>query len=187
MSPRSRQPARPHHTSAWVQVVPQKPALKSAQVGPCYLEIYEQGSRYVINNNFGRSFEISRLPDGTAIVADQSLYPNRFFIPDTSTAPTFTGAFGIVSTTDIMTIELKGLLGAGHEGVIPLSKDHLPAGRSAMTSFAHALRREAARHLDIDSEELDVGIQPVKVGALYSGRIYLADSLENGAGYASVR
>jgi len=84
-----------------------------------------------------------------------------------------------------MTIELKGLLGAGHEGVIPLSKDHLPAGRSAMTSFAHALRREAARHLDIDSEELDVGIQPVKVGALYSGRIYLADSLENGAGYAS--
>jgi len=173
------------NTSTLVQIVLEKPALRSEQVGPCSLEIYEQGSRYVINNNFGKSFEISRLADGTAIVPDKGLYPNRFFLPNTGTSATFKGAFGTICTTDIMTIELKGLLGAGYDGVIPLSKDDLPAGRSAMTSFAQAFRREAARHLDVDSEELDVGIEPVKIGALYSGRIYLADSLENGAGYAA--
>lgn len=171
-------------TPTMVQIVLQKPALKHAKVGPCSLEIYEQGSRYVINNNLGKSFDITRIPDGSAIVADQGLYPRDFVLPSTGAGQRITGAFGTVCTTDILTIELNGLIGAGHEGVIPLAKEHLPAGRSAMTSFAQALRREAARHLDVDSEELDVGIQPVKVGALYSGRIYLADSLENGAGYA---
>jgi len=170
-------------SSTLVQVVLQRPALRHEQVGPCHLDIYEQGSRYVINNNFGKSFEISNLSDGTSIVADKGLYPNRFLLPDTGTVPTTKGAFGTASTTDIMTIELKGLLGV-HEGVIPYSKEDLPSGRAALTSFAQALRREAARHLDVDSEELDVGIQPVRVGSTYSGRIWLADSLENGAGYA---
>jgi len=70
--------------------------------------------------------------------------------------------------------------------VIPIGKNVLPAGRAAMTSFAHALRREACRHLDVELQELEVGIQPVKHGDVYTGRVYLADSLDNGAGHASL-
>ena len=45
----------------------------------------------------------------------------------------------------------------------------------------------AADELDIDTQELRVGIQPVAaIGAsTHTARIFLADSLENGAGYAT--
>ena len=49
------------------------------------------------------------------------------------------------------------------------------------------LRVVAAHELDIDPQELQVGIQPIAAPGIntYTGRIFLADTLENGAGYAS--
>jgi len=38
--------------------------------------------------------------------------------------------------------------------------------------------------LDIDESELQVGVQSVKYGGLVSKRIFIADALDNGAGYA---
>jgi len=62
----------------------------------------------------------------------------------------------------------------------------MPAGLAALTSFAYYLRVIAAHELDIDPQELRIGIQPIAAPGTntYTGRIFVADSLENGAGYA---
>jgi hypothetical protein len=64
-----------------------------------------------------------------------------------------------------------------------------PEGRAAWYSFGFLLRRAAAVVLDVSENELDVGIQPVMdmrtPFAPPSARVFISDSLENGAGYSS--
>ncbi len=66
---------------------------------------------------------------------------------------------------------------AGYEG--------LPV-RAALYSFGFLLRRAAADYLDIHEWELKVGLRvaPDPSGGVV-GQIFLSDSLENGAGYAT--
>jgi hypothetical protein len=62
-----------------------------------------------------------------------------------------------------------------------------PSGRAAWLSFATALRLAAASHLQIDPEELAMGIRPWQepdTGRL-SAEVFLYDTLPNGAGYAA--
>ena len=51
-------------------------------------------------------------------------------------------------------------------------------------SFAEMLRRAAKDQLDIDESELEVGVQPWARGGVLSRRVFVADALDNGAGYA---
>lgn len=53
-----------------------------------------------------------------------------------------------------------------------------------MWSFAEVLRLGCQSELDIDPKELSVGLQPVSVDGAITQRIFVADTLENGAGYA---
>src|SRR5439155_5485049 len=50
---------------------------------------------------------------------------------------------------------------------------------------AEALRRSSAVELDIAPSELQIGLQPQAVAQSVTRRIFLADALENGAGYSS--
>ena len=62
-----------------------------------------------------------------------------------------------------------------------------PGGRAVWLSFATALRLAAAAHLQIDPEELAMGIRPWRepdTGRL-SAEVFLYDTLPNGAGYAA--
>ena len=54
-----------------------------------------------------------------------------------------------------------------------------------MRSFAEALRRGCQVELDIDPGEILGGLQPRNVDNTLTAGIYLADSLENGAGFAT--
>lgn len=58
-------------------------------------------------------------------------------------------------------------------------------GRAALYSFGFLLRRGAANFLDIDERELSVGIRASRSSQTGEpeGQIFLADTLENGAGY----
>ena len=64
-----------------------------------------------------------------------------------------------------------------------------PEARAAWYSFGFLARRAAAVVLDVAESELDVGIQPVMdmrtPFAPPSARIFVSDSLENGAGYST--
>ena len=61
----------------------------------------------------------------------------------------------------------------------------MPAGTSALWSFAELFRVAAALELDVASRELDIGLQPFPTDQGVARRIFVADSLENGAGYAT--
>ena len=69
-------------------------------------------------------------------------------------------------------------------GVIATQSSVCPAGLSAMWSFAEVIRRGCQSALDLPSDELQVGLQPVRVDDVETRRLFLADRLENGAGYA---
>ena len=53
-----------------------------------------------------------------------------------------------------------------------------------MLSFANLLRNAAKSYLDIDQTELEVGLQPARHRDTITARVFLADALDNGAGYA---
>jgi len=59
--------------------------------------------------------------------------------------------------------------------------------RAALYSFGFLLRRAAADRLDIPERELKVGLRVLQdaTGDII-GQIFMSDSLENGAGYASL-
>ena len=60
------------------------------------------------------------------------------------------------------------------------------AGRHGRTVVIRELLRIASSvKLDVDPREFDIGLQPIRVGDEITARLFLADSLENGAGYAS--
>lgn len=60
-----------------------------------------------------------------------------------------------------------------------------PAQRGAWYSAAFLLRAAAARKLDVDQAELEAGIAPRLDGQRWITELFLADYLENGAGYAT--
>lgn len=65
------------------------------------------------------------------------------------------------------------------------SRALLPAGSAAFWSFAEVLRRACQVALDIDPQELVFGLLAIHAESAPSFRIFLADALDNGAGYAS--
>lgn len=160
------------------------------QMGRLELHSLAQEDVFVINDNDGQLYEMRRLHDQSVVVSDPRLYRELPKINSNEGVPLEDSAsIGSVAKTDVLCIELKldDLLDTlSPLGVISLSNEYMPAGRAALTSFAHHLRVVAAHELDIDAQELQVGIQPISAPGTgtYTGRIFLADSLENGAGYA---
>lgn len=135
-----------------------------------------------INDNSGALFPLSRLADGSVVCDDSSLYrtPPSFGQQGSTSLPP--AAIGDVRPTDVITLSLEHLSLRG--GVIPTAPYLVPAGLSAMWSFAEILRRGCQVALDLHPEELQVGLQPSRIGDIETRRVFLADRLENGAGYA---
>lgn len=93
-------------------------------------------------------------------------------------------ALAAISTTDVMTAGIS----------------HVPAGlclnpavdeaKAAWCSFGFMVRRAAAVRLDVAESEIEMGIQPYQDGGVPfrppSARIFLSDTLENGAGYSAL-
>jgi DEAD/DEAH box helicase domain-containing protein len=135
-----------------------------------------------INDNQGKLFKLIQQNNKSVVCDDDSLY-ERTKTPDEDGAtrldPT---AIGEVRPTDVVTLSLEKL--ALHGGVVPTAPYLAPAGVSAMWSFAEIMRRGCQVALDLQPDELQVGLQPTKVGDLETRRVFLADRLENGAGYA---
>ncbi|MCD9198337.1 DEAD/DEAH box helicase [Aeromicrobium wangtongii] len=132
--------------------------------------VLDQGKLLTINTNGGRLFQTERQPDGSHVVRDD---------------PTQTGGFGIgdIRVTDALMIVPARL--DLEDGVVPILERQSTSGRAALYSFAEALRRGVQAELDVDPSELTVGLQPRRAGGVVTAGIYVADLLENGAGYAS--
>ncbi|PFG18541.1 DEAD/DEAH box helicase [Serinibacter salmoneus] len=123
-----------------------------------------------LNDNAGDGFNLTRLPPGYVTASDDQR-------PDLHGV-----AIGDLRVTDALLLLANHLELPG--GVIATHREIGPHGKAALDSLAEALRRGAQTALDIDPAELIAGTQPRQVNGQQTHLIYLADTLENGAGYA---
>ncbi|MGI8521549.1 MAG: DUF1998 domain-containing protein [Actinomycetota bacterium] len=151
-------------------------------VGAMTVRVLDQAEVVQVNDNRGRLFSLLRLSDRSVVCDDESLYEDGLQLRMDTGTRLDSIAIGDVRPTDVLVVSLDQLSLQGR--VIPTSRKLLPAGLSAMWSFAEVLRRGCQVALDIEPHELQVGLQPARISEVRTHRVFLADSLENGAGYA---
>ena len=164
-------------------------AQETYQVGAVEASVFEAADVFTINDNGGRLFGLKRR--GKSVFAeDPDLYsepPHNIRLGEEP--PDVFAAIGAVRRTDALTLTLVDLNLPGALRVISTRRPPgtaLAPGLAALLSYGALLRVTAAqRVLDIRSEELHVGLQPVRVLGELTQRIFFADDLANGAGYAT--
>lgn len=142
------------------------------------LDLYSQSQLVSINDNFRRGYLFRPQSNGT-VLAETA-------IPGSSPLRTI----GEVRVTDALLVTPKRLeVDTGSVGLYDL-----PSGRATYTSFAEVLRRAAQVYLDLDPVEITAGVMPLQLpiagtsggndGVQLGAAVFLADTAENGAGYA---
>ncbi len=149
-----------------------------AELGRVDLDLYARSRLVSINDNLGRGYVFSPQADHTVIAE-----------PGTAGMATFQ-AIGEIRVTDALLVTPKRL--EVKTGAVALYEQ--PSGRAAYTSLAEVLRRGAEVQLDLDPSELTTGLTPLRLPlssaqdpdtkAQVAAAVFLADTAENGAGYA---
>ena len=151
------------------------------------------GRLYVVNDNGGRLFHFSHerwagsktmIDVAAANAADKrhaASTRRQAPQPSSPSGQVTSCALAAISDTDMM------ILGIGDYGRGRHADPRTPQGRGALYSLAFMLRRAAAVYLDIQDYELKAGIVSKEDPACHAvtGQIFLCDTLENGAGYAT--
>ena len=149
---------------------------------------------YRINDNAGADFEFRKLGNSHAWINDDAFRRALLDLPaaqarqinpppyDTQRTPIIC-SLASISTTDVLS---AGIL----DTPIGITLNPtIPEARAAWYSFGFMVRRAAAVRLDIAESELDVGVHPTRdlriAFAPPSARIFISDTLENGAGYST--
>lgn len=135
----------------------------------------EQAQLITINDNDRALFDLHSLPNRTVVA-------NLEGAPPAASVPVGKFAVGDVRVTDAI-LALPRPVGLPGR-VVATDKGDCRWGMAALVSLAAALRRGAQHELDVDPSDLRVGVQPRRVDNRRTGSIYVADTLENGAGYA---
>jgi DEAD/DEAH box helicase domain-containing protein len=156
--------------------------LGSAAVEAVTLEVYEQAQVLQVNDNHGELFPLQKLSDGTVVVADDTVLPLKTWKAPSAGQNLGLAAIGELRTTDALVVSLDRP--DVPSGTVVTPRTILPAGPAAFWSFAEVLRRACQVALDIDPQELVMGLQARGVGEHATARVFLADALDNGAGYA---
>lgn len=148
---------------------------------------------YRINDNDGDDFEFRKLEHRHFWVVESAFdcalrdlpaaEQRRIQRPVLDSTPAVRRALAAISNTDVMAAGIN---------VVPVGlclNPSRPEARAAWYSFGFLVRRAAAVSLDVNESEIDLGIQPIPdlstPFAPPSARIFLSDSLENGAGYST--
>lgn len=136
----------------------------------------------LINDNDQRLFQFYR-DRNTFITPDPALFPNGLPWPVSPTQqPEFSGAIGAIFKTDVLTIDMTELPGAGYDGALDVRAQK--SAEAAFASFSEFLKTAAAVALDVSPDEFRTGRQTRNLPQCVTERLFLADTLENGAGYA---
>ena len=144
------------------------------------------GNVYVVNDNAGRGYRFAPVTsredlEGAWVSVDHVDSMRRQVTLDETR--TWSGAIGVAKRTDAMLMGLR----RERRGLGILA--YTPAVRAAWYSFGFLIRSAASRLLDIGLSELQVGYSIRQLGQDDAYRtqseIFLADDLDNGAGYAT--
>lgn len=149
---------------------------------------------YRINDNDGRDFTFQKVSGQEVWITQQAFDQALLDLSDNDqrairppqfdqTVPPLIRALAATYSTDVMTAGIN---------TVPVGlslNPAVPEARAAWYSFGFLIRRAAAVLLDIADSELDIGVQPVmdftSPFAPPSARVFISDSLENGAGYSA--
>jgi DEAD/DEAH box helicase domain-containing protein len=149
---------------------------------------------YLVNDNDGDDFVFRKIDRDNVWISqgafDQALRDlpaderNNIHSPIFDDAsPALTRALASIGTTDVL------LAGVSDVAVGLCLNPAIPEARAGWYSFGYLLRRAAAVSMDVAENELEMGLQPVMdfstPFAPPSARIFLSDTLENGAGYCT--
>lgn len=152
-------------------------------LGGTSVHLLEQAEVVAVNDNNRKLFNLSKQDDGTVVATNPDLYrrPLPEFMRKGGVALE-PAAIGEVRRTDVLLLGMNRL--QLPDGGIATRSWECPSGYGALLSFAELLRNAAKSFLDIEQSELEVGLQPTRAGETVSARVFLADALDNGAGYA---
>ncbi|MDA8349180.1 MAG: helicase-related protein [Pseudomonadota bacterium] len=145
----------------------------------------DQETVYGINDNEGRLFGFEKLNQGETWVTRDALENIGINNPSIDTnVGVDSRALASVKTTDVMVL---GIVNWPAGIRTSPARDEGLGVRAALYSFGFLARRAAADRLDVAERELNVGLRVIRSGAgNIIGQIFISDSLENGAGYASL-
>lgn len=136
-----------------------------------------EGDIYTLNDNNGNLFTFYKAKNAYDGWIEQNCIDKDEFNP-ALTNISVTTALGSIKNTEVLVLrpaEVK-------PGVT--MNPRILGVRAALYSLGFLFRRVAADVLDIDADELQVGIRTKVMGQKTSGEIFLADRLINGAGYS---
>lgn len=151
------------------------------KVGAALVSLTSRKPVALVNDNEGRLFDFYEKYN-SVIVPDRRLYREQLPELEVTGEPFETGAIGAVFTTDVLSLALLNGSGIGHGGILDIRGQ--PSAKSAIASLGEFLKIAAATYLDIDPNELRVGRQRLVTEKCTTEHLFLADALENGAGYA---
>lgn len=155
----------------------------SVRLHAIVIRSYSGRQIFEINDNDGRLFNLYR-HRGTIVAPGNGRAGEKGAFSDLLDGhPDLIAGIASVRPTDVMVLELDSLDLPG--GPRPLVAEGSGAAIPAFWSFGEVLRLAAADTLEIDSRELEVGLQPWHTEQGLSRRVFVADRLDNGAGYAS--
>jgi DEAD/DEAH box helicase domain-containing protein len=170
------------HFRGYVELAGRERPAELKSLGGLTFAVHEQADVLQVNDASGELFDLVRQSDRSIVAVNPRLYSQglrRFFEEGERLEA---GAIGELRRTDALVLDLNNVDLAGR--AISTARSQCPAGFPAIASFAQVLRRGAKAFLDIDESELQVGLQSVKYGDIVSKRVFVADALDNGAGFA---
>lgn len=175
---RSRGPALPPPVMAFDQ------AYGDRRCGPLEMAI-GTGPVTIVNDNDNNLFEFHAKEPNMVVVNDTALYRDDRIpgdLPSNAISENPYGAIGAIFTTDVLSFYFDNAPGVGNHGLL---ESGMPSTTPALASFAEFAKLAIATELDISPDEFRVGRQPIAIPDKgKTEQVFLADALENGAGYA---
>ncbi|MBU3617624.1 DEAD/DEAH box helicase [Polynucleobacter sp. JS-Fieb-80-E5] len=166
---------------------------RGTKINGLWVNSLPQQDIIIINDNDGKLFPLTVAADKSIVVLDQSLYSPAAVdktrgLRDVSSVPADAemASIGCIKVTDLCLLNFES--DALNHKTMVLDINEVPAARAATRSFAELFMKTAATELDVGTSELQVGYQSRRTedGKSVVEQIFISDSLENGAGYASV-
>jgi DEAD/DEAH box helicase domain-containing protein len=159
-----------------------QPSYDSAlKIGSADVSLSSNEPIALINDNSTKLFEFKNDFE-SVVVTSPELYRDDALDKVIKGEVFGTGAIGAVFKTEILTLLVSRSKGFGNSGYIDVVEQ--PSGVAALASFAEFLKTAAAVYLDVDPSELRAGRERYATQSCITEQIFLADTLENGAGYA---
>jgi DEAD/DEAH box helicase domain-containing protein len=137
----------------------------------------------LVNDNNTKLFDFYAEDFNRVSVRDPNVYREQVPWKVAPNATPFDrGGIGAIFTTDVLSFYLAEAKEVGRNGVLDVRRQ--ASARAAIASFAESVKLAIATALDVDPGEFRVGRQPLRRDDCETEQVFVADSLENGAGYS---